>query len=92
MAPISTSLGLHPVHLAIAIISCVIFMAILPFLAAAIWIIWGNAWGLMVSDRPRYLKGEKLRKEWNKAALAEQNRQERVKDIIRSMIVCPLLF
>ena len=40
----------------------------------------------MLRNRPRYLNQEKLRKEWNKAALAEQKRQDIAKDIISAMI------
>ena len=85
MAPILNSLGLQPIHIAIAIISAIIFIAILPFVIVTFWIIATDIWVAMFKDRSRYLKLEKLRKEWNKAAQAEQQRQETVKCLVRDM-------
>ena len=85
MAPILDSSGLQPIHIAIAIISAIIFIAILPFVIVTFWIIATDIWVAMFKDRSRYLKLEKLRKEWNKAAQAEQQRQETVKCLVRDM-------
>jgi hypothetical protein len=86
MAPIANSSGLQPLHMVIAIISCIFVIIILPLIITAIWVICSDIQYFMFSNRPRYLKQEKLRKEWNKAALAEQKRQEIAKDIIFTMI------
>lgn len=86
MAPIANSSALQPLHIVIAIISCIILIIILPLLITAIWVICSDIQYFMFSNRPRYLKQEKLRKEWNKAALAEQKRQEIAKDTIFAMI------
>jgi hypothetical protein len=86
MAPISTSSGLQHIVFAIIIISCIIVIATLPFLATAIWIICTDIWRVMVTNRPNYLKREKLRKEWNKEARIEQDRQRAAKCIIRDMV------
>lgn len=87
MAPISTS-SLLITHIVAAIIAiiCIIFIAILPFLATAIWIICTDIWRVMVTNRPNYLIREKLRKEWNKEARVEQIRQRTAKEIVRDMI------
>lgn len=82
MAPIPSSSALQPVHIVIAIISCIILTIILPLVITALWVICSDIQYFMLSNRPRYLKQEKLRKEWNKAALAEKKRQEIAKDII----------
>ena len=86
MAPIANSSGLQPLHMVIAIISCTILIIILPLVITAIWVICSDIQYFMFRDRPRYLKQEKLRKEWNKAALAEQKRQEIAEDIIFTKI------
>ena len=87
MAPLSSSSALiiHIVAVIIAII-CIIFIAILPFLATAIWILCTDVWRVMVTNRPNYLIREKLRKEWNKEARVEQIRQRTAKEIVRDMI------
>jgi hypothetical protein len=86
MAPILNSSGLQPIHIAIIIISCIIFMAILPFIITTFWIIGMDIWRVMFKNRPKYLQREKLRKEWNKAAQAERQRQQTVKCCIRDNI------
>jgi hypothetical protein len=86
MAPIANSSGLQPLHIVIAIISCIILIISLPLVITAIWVICSDLQSSMFRDRPRYLKQEKLRKEWNKAALAEKKRQEIAKDIIFTKI------
>ena len=45
-----------------------------------------DIWRTMFKNRPRYLKRAKLRKEWNKAARAEQLRQETAKCIIQDNV------
>ena len=85
MAPVLNSLGLQPIHIAIAIISAIIFIAILPFVIAIFWIIATDIWTVMFKDRSKHLKLEKLRKQWNKAAQAERQRQETVKGLVRDM-------
>lgn len=40
----------------------------------------------MVTNRPKYLEREKLRKEWNKAASTELRRQAIVKSAMRDLI------
>jgi hypothetical protein len=61
-------------------------MAILPFLVTAIWIVSRDIWTVMVTNRPKYLEREKLRKEWNKAASTELRRQAIVKSAMRDLI------
>lgn len=86
MAPLSNSSGIQPIHIAAAIISCVIFIVVLPFIITVVWIIWTDIRFAIFKDHPRYLKREKLRKEWNKVAQAEYHRQQTVKCIIRDTI------
>src|ERR1700743_798489 len=85
MAPISNSSGQQPIHIAIAIIGAIIFIAIIPFIIAIFWIVATDIWVMMYKDPSKYLKLEKLRKEWNKAAQAEQQRQETVNCLVRDM-------
>ena len=87
MAPLSSSSALI-IHIVAAIIAiiCIIFIAILPFLATAIWIICTDIWRVMVTNRPNYLMREKMRKEWNREARVEQVRQRTAKQIVRGMI------
>jgi hypothetical protein len=61
-------------------------MAILPFIITTFWVLWIDIHRMMFKDHNNYLKREELRKEWNKAAQAEQKRQQTVKYIIRDMI------
>lgn len=86
MAPIDNSSDQKPLPIVIAIISSIVLMIILPLVITAIWVICSDIQYFMLSDRPRYLKQLKLRKEWNKAALAEQKRQQVAKDTIVAMI------
>ncbi|KIN00095.1 hypothetical protein OIDMADRAFT_29233 [Oidiodendron maius Zn] len=86
MAPILNSSGLQPIHIAIAIISAIIFIAILPFVIAIFWIIATDIWAVMFKDRSRHLKLEKLRKQWNKAGQAERQRQQAVNCLVRDMV------
>ena len=88
MAPItaqSRDISISPdiPRLIIGIVTGIIGIIILPFLATAIYIISMDIWRTMFKNRPKYLKYAKLRKEWNKAARAEQLRQETAKCIIR---------
>lgn len=86
MTLIASSSGLQPLHIVSAIITGIILLTILLLVMTTIWVICSDLYRFMFSNRPRYLKLEKLRKEWNKAALTEQKRQEIAKDVIFAMI------
>ncbi|KAF2194585.1 hypothetical protein K469DRAFT_686595 [Zopfia rhizophila CBS 207.26] len=86
MAPVPKSSSPQPVWIAVSVIGSVIFMAILPFLATAIWIFCRDLWWMMATNRSRYLEAEELRKEWNKAAWTEQRRQDIVVCAMRDLI------
>lgn len=87
MAPISPrSLDISTTSYILGIIIGLIVLIILPLIATAIWIVWMDIWRTMFKNRPRHLKREKLRKEWNKAAQAEQHRQHIAKRVIKDNI------
>ena len=75
MAPISPQAISIPSWIIIGIVISVIGIVILLLTATTLWIIAEDIWHEVLKDRPRYLKREKLRKEWNKAALVEEDRQ-----------------
>ena len=75
MAPISPQAISIPSWIIIGIVISVIGIVILLLTATTLWIIAEDIWHEVLKDRPRYLKREKLRKEWNKAALVEEERQ-----------------
>lgn len=89
MAPISPQsldISISTTRLIIGIVIGIIGLIILPLLAilaTAICIISMDIWRTMFKNRSRHLKREKLRKEWNKAARAEQHRQQTAKCIIK---------
>ena len=75
MAPISPQAISIPSWIIIGIVISVIGIVILLLTATTLWIIAEDIWHEVLKDRPRYLKREELRKEWNKAALVEEERQ-----------------
>ena len=75
MAPISPQAITIPSWIIIGIVISIIGIVILLLTTTTLWIIAEDIWHEVLKDRPRYLKREKLRKEWNKAALVEEERQ-----------------
>ena len=75
MAPISPQAITIPSWIIIGIVISIIGIVILLLTATTLWIIAEDIWHEVLKDRPRYLKREELRKEWNKAALVEEERQ-----------------
>ncbi|KIM96692.1 hypothetical protein OIDMADRAFT_20635 [Oidiodendron maius Zn] len=75
MAPISPQAISIPSWIIIGIVISIIGIVILLLTATTLWIIVEDIWYEVLKDYPRYLKREKLRKEWNKAALVEEERQ-----------------
>ena len=75
MAPISPQAITIPSWIIIGIVISIIGIVILLLTTTTLWIIAEDIWHEVLKDRPRYLKREELRKEWNKAALVEEERQ-----------------
>jgi hypothetical protein len=75
MATISPQAISIPSWIIIGIVISIIGIVILLLTTTTLWIIAEDIWDEVLKDYPRYLKREKLRKEWNKAALVEEERQ-----------------
>jgi hypothetical protein len=89
MAPVPSEQGLSgmkPAWIAVSVIFSLFFLGISPFLATAIWIYCHEIWVVMIKDRPRFLNLEKLRREWNKAALIEQRRRNVTAHLVNELI------
>ena len=90
MAPVPRSLSPQTTKIVIAVpvvIGSILCILLLPLLACAIWIYCSDLWRTMVTRRSRYLKAEQLRKEWNKAAWAEQRQQYIMLSYLRHIVI-----
>jgi hypothetical protein len=85
MAPVPKSSSLPPAWIAVSVVGCIIVLAGLPFLATAIYLVCYDLLGVIARPRARHLESEKLRKEWNKAARAEQRRQDIVMQAVANL-------
>jgi hypothetical protein len=65
----------QPILIFFLVVGGLLLLALLPFLATALWIYFSSLWVYMIKSRSRYLKLNSLRHKWNKTAMEEERRQ-----------------